>query len=76
MSCAVSLNKYYSIPPDLRDLNYEKFIDHGNPAISNAIEYNSHNTDRLGVQEVANLLKKIGLDSMCGNIKDLKWLVD
>jgi len=76
MSCAVSLNEYYSIPPDLRDLNYEKFIDYGDPAISNAVEYNSHNTDRLGVQEVANLLKKIGLESMCGNVKDLKWLVD
>jgi len=48
--------KYFRISPDLRDLNYEKFIEKGNTKISASTEYTSHNTRRLDVEEVKELL--------------------
>ena len=49
MALADDLGDYYRIPPDLRDLNYSKFIDQGDAKLSQAEEYNSHNTQRLDV---------------------------
>lgn len=40
---------YYRVPPDLRDLNYGKFVEEGEPRISVSEDYNSHNTERLDV---------------------------
>tara|TARA_B110000003_G_scaffold255543_1_gene272421 strand:+ start:34417 stop:35418 length:1002 start_codon:yes stop_codon:yes gene_type:complete len=59
MSCAEDLGDYYRIPPDLRDLNYGKFIDTGEVTISEAVDYNSHNTSRLDVQGMKKLLSKL-----------------
>lgn len=59
MACAEDLNEYYRIPPDLRDLNYGKFMEHGEVKISAADDYNSHNTDRLGQNEMKQLLCKL-----------------
>lgn len=50
---------YYRIPPDLRDLNYSKFLDHGEKKISSAEDYNSHNTERLDIKAMENLLIKL-----------------
>ena len=54
-----NLDEYYRIPPDLRDLNYGKYIDQGERDISDMEEYNSHNTTRLDVGETMKLLMKL-----------------
>ena len=50
---------YYRVPPDLRDLNYGKFVDQGEERISQAGDYNSHNTERLDVEGMKALLMKL-----------------
>jgi UDP-glucose 4-epimerase len=59
MVAAEDLGGYYRVPPDLRDLNYSKFIDQGEVLISKAIEYNSHNTTRLNIDGMKELLMKL-----------------
>ncbi len=59
MVSAENLDEYYRIPPDLRDLNYGKYIDQGERDISDMEEYNSHNTTRLDVGETMKLLMKL-----------------
>lgn len=59
MAAAHDLGAYYRVPPDLRDLNYGKFVDQGELQISEATEYNSHNTHRFDVDEMQALLKKL-----------------
>jgi UDP-glucose 4-epimerase len=45
MACADDMGNYYRIPPDLRDLNYEKFVELGEEKISEMEDYNSHNME-------------------------------
>ena len=59
MAAAEDLGDYYRIPPDLRDLNYGKFVDQGEVRISEAVEYSSHNTRRLDVTGMQALLMKL-----------------
>ncbi|WP_305909927.1 polysaccharide biosynthesis protein [Methylomarinum sp. Ch1-1] len=59
MACAEDLGDYFRVPPDLRDLNYEKFFDIGEERISRAEDYNSHNTVRLDVDGMKQLLLKL-----------------
>jgi UDP-N-acetylglucosamine 4,6-dehydratase/5-epimerase len=59
MANAEDLGEYYRIPPDLRDLNYGKFVEQGEPSISVAEDYNSHNTNRLDVEGMKKLLQKL-----------------
>jgi UDP-glucose 4-epimerase len=59
MVSAQDLGEYYRVPPDLRDLNYGKFVEQGEVRISDAVEYNSHNTTRLDVQEMQTLLMQL-----------------
>jgi UDP-glucose 4-epimerase len=59
MALAQDLGQYFCIPPDSRDLNYEKFYDEGEEKISNAEDYNSHNTTQLNVDEMESLLLKL-----------------
>jgi len=56
---AQDLGGYYRIPPDLRDLNYGKFVEQGELLISEAVDYNSHNTTRLDVDQMKKLLMKL-----------------
>jgi UDP-glucose 4-epimerase len=56
MSKAEDLGRYYRITADNRDLNYELFISQGNPDANAADDYTSHTTQRLGPDEVAQLL--------------------
>ena len=58
-ACAIEMGDYYRIPPDLRDLNYAKYVDLGEESISNADEYNSDNTVRLDVEGMKLLLSKL-----------------
>jgi len=59
MVAAEDLGGYYRVPPDLRDLNYGKFVEHGEIKISEATDYNSHNTQRLDVAGMQALLMKL-----------------
>lgn len=59
MACAEDLGGYYRVPPDLRDLNYGKFVEQGEEKISHAEDYNSHNTERLDVAGMQTLLRKL-----------------
>ncbi len=59
MAAAQDLGGYYRVPPDLRDLNYGKFVEHGEVRISEAVDYNSHNTTRLDVAGMQALLMKL-----------------
>ena len=60
MVAAEDLEQYFRIPPDQRDLNYDKFTKNGDLKISTAVEYTSHNTERLSVRDMKILLDKIG----------------
>jgi UDP-glucose 4-epimerase len=51
--------EYFRIPPDLRDLNYAKFVEQGEARISRAEDYNSHNTRRLDVEEMESMLLRL-----------------
>jgi UDP-glucose 4-epimerase len=59
MVAAQDLGNYYRVPPDLRDLNYGKFVEQGEQKISQAEDYNSHNTARLDVEGMKALLMKL-----------------
>ncbi|MEO2216595.1 polysaccharide biosynthesis protein [Chromobacterium vaccinii] len=59
MVAAHDLGGYYRVPPDLRDLNYGKFMEQGEVKISEAVEYNSHNTTRLDIPDMQKLLTKL-----------------
>ena len=59
MIAAVDMGDYYRVPPDLRDLNYGKYVEHGDCRISEIEDYNSHNTERLDVNGMKELLLKL-----------------
>lgn len=56
---AVDLGRYFRIPADNRDLNYERYLSAGQPDVAETEEYHSHNTCRLGVREMKELLLKL-----------------
>jgi UDP-glucose 4-epimerase len=56
MAAAENLGCYYRVPPDFRDLNYSKFVEQGQTNISEAVDYNSHNTTRLDIAGLQLLL--------------------
>ena len=59
MVAAEDLGAYYRVPPDLRDLNYGKYVEQGEVKISESVEYNSHNTTQLNVEGMQELLMKL-----------------
>ena len=59
MACAEDMGQYFRIPPDLRDLNYAKYVEQGEEKISRSEDYNSHNTERLDVEGMQRLLLKL-----------------
>lgn len=58
MARAIDMGNYFRIPCDGRDLNYDK-VEGGNPDIDKMEEYHSHNTRRLTVEEMKELLLKL-----------------
>jgi len=58
MAKAIDLGDYYRIPADTRDLNYNQYFVDGSEQVSYGWEYNSHNTQRLTVSEIKDLLLK------------------
>ncbi|MEB0146561.1 polysaccharide biosynthesis protein [Pseudomonas sp. CCC2.2] len=59
IACAEDMGAYFRVPPDLRDLNYSKFVEQGEEKISTMEDYNSHNTERLDVDGMKKLLLKL-----------------
>lgn len=56
---SIDMGNYFRIPCDTRDLNYDKFFTEGNDAISRMEDYHSHNTRRLDVEGMKELLLKL-----------------
>ena len=61
MAKAEDMERYYRVPMDGRDLNYNKFFVDGEASVSCADDYTSHNTTRLDVPGVKELLMKLPL---------------
>jgi UDP-glucose 4-epimerase len=59
MAKAEDMDNYYKIPADNRDLNYSKFFSDGEEMISQLDDYTSHNTERLNVEQIVELLLKL-----------------
>ena len=59
MYVAEDQNNYYRIPADNRDLNYSKYFEEGDENLSLVEDYNSHNTLRLNVEGMKDLLRKL-----------------
>ena len=62
MACVEDLGDYYRVLPDGRDLNYAKFVEQGKARLTETAQgedYNSHNTRRLDVDGMAQLLLKL-----------------
>ena len=60
------LGRYYRIPVDDRDLNYNKYFIEGNVEENVIDDYTSHNTERLSVKQVKELL--LTLDYIKGQL--------
>ena len=58
---AEDLDGFFRIPADNRDLNYDNYISKGNPEFGKVEQYTSHNTHRLTVEEMKQLLLKLKL---------------
>lgn len=56
---AEDCGNYFRVPPDTRDLNYNKYFVEGESDITISEDYNSANTDRLDVDQTIELLKKL-----------------
>ena len=59
MAQAEDLGKYYRVPADARDLNYSSFFSQGETAVSETMDYNSHNAEMLDVDSMMDLLLKL-----------------
>ena len=62
MACAQDMGDYYRVPADGRDLNYAKFVEQGEQKLTQTAhgeDYNSHNTQRLDVAGMKQLLLKL-----------------
>ncbi len=62
-AAALDRGAYFCIPPDNRDLDYEKYVEHGETRISSSEDYNSHNTSQLDVPEMTRMLEQLELVS-------------
>ena len=59
MARAIDMGDYYRIPCDTLDLNYDKFFQEGDEKVSQIEDYHSHNTRRLDVEGMKELLLKL-----------------
>ena len=50
---------YYRVAVDARGLNYHEYFDEGDVRESSLEDYHSHNTERLGIDQVARLLGQL-----------------
>ena len=59
MAQAVDCGDYYRVPLDARSLDYGLYVEEGEHAVETEHDYTSHNTQRLSVEEVAELLSEL-----------------
>ena len=59
MSKSIDMGQYFRIPADSRDLNYDKYFIEGKEIAPTLETYNSHNTERLDVKGMKELLLKL-----------------
>jgi len=59
MAKHIDMGNYFRIPADTRDLNYDNYFIEGKPEISTIEDYHSHNTHRLNVKGMQELLLKL-----------------
>ena len=62
---AEDMGNYFRIHADNRNLNYDNYFNKGNDKLSTIEQYNSHNTQRLDVEGMKILLKKLDLFKEC-----------
>jgi UDP-N-acetylglucosamine 4,6-dehydratase len=60
MAKAEDCGRYYRIPADNRNLNYDKYIVEGEPEANEVNDYTSHSTERLSVDQIKRLLLTLG----------------
>jgi UDP-glucose 4-epimerase len=56
---AKDMGGFYRVPADKRDLNYDKYFVEGDKKLSSDDEYNSHNTERLNIEQIKDRLLKL-----------------
>lgn len=56
---AIDMGEYFRVPADGRDLNYSKYFEDGQEVITQADEYNSHNTYRLNEEELKKMILEL-----------------
>lgn len=59
MAKAIDMGNYFRIPCDTRDLNYDKFFTEGNSDIDHVEDYHSHNTIRIDLEGMKELLLRL-----------------
>jgi UDP-glucose 4-epimerase len=56
MARAEDLGRYFRVPADSRNLNYDMYFIEGQTSISQFDDYTSHNTRRLDIEQVKQIL--------------------
>jgi len=64
---AEDMGVFYRVPADQRDLNYDKYFAEGDQKLSSEEEYNSHNTERLNIEQIKE--KLLALDYVQSELK-------
>jgi UDP-N-acetylglucosamine 4,6-dehydratase len=64
------MGNFYRVPADKRDLNYDKYYIQGDQKLSSEGEYNSHNTNRLNIEQIKD--KLLMLDYIQNELKGWK----
>ena len=58
---AEDMGDFFCVHADNRNLNYDQYFTKGDARLNLGASYTSHNTGRLSVEEMMNLLKKLEL---------------
>ena len=58
---SIDMGNFFCVKADNRDLNYDKYFTAGNQKLNLGESYTSHNTHRLDVEGMKELLKKLEL---------------
>jgi len=56
---AKDMGGFYRVPADKRELNYDKYFVEGDQKLSSEDEYNSHNTERLNIEQIKEKLLQL-----------------
>jgi UDP-glucose 4-epimerase len=66
MAKSIDMGNYFKIPCDDRDLNYDKYFVNGQELLSKTDDYNSHNTRRLNIDEMKDMLIRLDILQAAG----------